>query len=330
MNHAMNPRISVIIPIYNTQKYLKKCINSILTQSMCNFELLLIDDGSTDGSDLIAKEFASMDKRIEYIWQENQGQAVARNNGIKRARGEFISFIDSDDWIEPTMLEDMLNNLSIDDFDFVTCRLSFFKENDPLKTDIVYGSDYNLTILSGESILWNALRGKYVTSSSVNKVFRCSFLLDNSIYFPENMKNEDVLFIITAASKAKKVSFLNKAYYHALIREGSTTRKLTSDILNSTVNSLVFEQKYLKDIGLYEQHHIGHEIHYIMLLNYLLVRAPARANDIKKWYSIIGTTEYYTYLKKNIFKISLVHLLCGILCRLHLLNILKPISKKLY
>ncbi|HAX18068.1 MAG TPA: hypothetical protein DCY00_05690 [Actinobacteria bacterium] len=326
----MNPKITVIIPIYNTQKYLKKCVNSILSQSMQNFELFLIDDGSTDGSDLIAKKFALKDKRIEYIWQENQGQAVARNIGIKRARGEYISFIDSDDWIEPLMLEEMISVLSKDGSDFVTCRLSFFYEQNPGKTDSIYGSEFKIDILSGESILSDALLGKNITSSSVNKVYRTSFLQTNSILYPIKVKNEDVLFIIKVASKAVKASFLNKVYYHALIREGSTTIKLTAEILNTTIYSLKLEENYLRENGFYEKHQTGHEIHYIMLINYLLVRAPARVSDIKKWYSIIEQSDYYSYLKKNVFKISIVHLICGIICRFHLLCTLKPISRKLY
>ena len=106
----MNKLISIICPIYNTELYLKECLNSILCQSYTNFELILIDDGSTDNSGIICDEYATKDKRIIVIHQTNKGLSASRNKGLEIASGEFITFIDSDDWIDPNTLRD---NLSI-------------------------------------------------------------------------------------------------------------------------------------------------------------------------------------------------------------------------
>ena len=103
------PLISVIVPVYNVEKYLKKCVNSICNQTYENLEIILIDDGSTDNSGLICDELSCKDNRIVVIHQNNGGQATARNMGLSAAKGEFIGFVDSDDWIEPKLYETMLS-----------------------------------------------------------------------------------------------------------------------------------------------------------------------------------------------------------------------------
>ena len=105
----MNTKVSIIIPIYNTSKYLPDCLNSVISQTYQNLEILLIDDGSTDDSGIIADDYAKKDKRVKVFHQKNQGQSAARNFGIKKASGDFISFIDSDDKIVPTFIEDLIN-----------------------------------------------------------------------------------------------------------------------------------------------------------------------------------------------------------------------------
>ena len=113
--------ISIIVPIYNSEKYLERCINSILNQTYTNFELILINDGSKDSSLKICRKYASKDNRIVVIDKENEGVSIARNMGIQRAKGELISFVDADDYIEKTFLEDMLNVMSKYNVDYVTC-----------------------------------------------------------------------------------------------------------------------------------------------------------------------------------------------------------------
>lgn len=105
----MKPKISIIVPIYNTEKYLSICISSIINQTYTNFELILVDDGSTDHSGQIADDYAKKDKRIKVIHQKNQGQSAARNAGLKKATGDFVSFIDGDDEIKPDFLEKLLS-----------------------------------------------------------------------------------------------------------------------------------------------------------------------------------------------------------------------------
>ena len=116
------PEISIIIPVYNAECYLRRCMDSILSQTFENYEIILIDDGSIDESGKICDEYAAADSRIIVIHQKNQGQSVARNNGIQRARGEWIHFVDSDDFIHPQMLELLYKAVKDTSADMAVCR----------------------------------------------------------------------------------------------------------------------------------------------------------------------------------------------------------------
>ena len=118
------PAISIIVPVYNAEKYLRRCIDSILSQSLTDFELILIDDGSTDRSPLICDEYATRDKRIRLIHKKNDGVSAARNDGIDIAQGEFITFVDSDDWVDEVYLYTLLQYKQYD-IVFFSHRLIF-------------------------------------------------------------------------------------------------------------------------------------------------------------------------------------------------------------
>ena len=114
-------KVSVVVPIYNAEKYLKQCLDSIQNQTLTDIEIIMIDDGSKDGSADISKQYLS-DSRFSYYYKENEGLAAARADGIARASGEYLGFIDSDDWIEPDMYEKMYNAAKSNDSDIVFCN----------------------------------------------------------------------------------------------------------------------------------------------------------------------------------------------------------------
>ena len=120
--------ISVIVPIYNTEKYLKRALNSLLKQTYQDLEILLIDDGSTDSSLKICQEYAKKDHRIKVFHQENKGVSVVRNFGLSVAKGEYISFLDSDDYMEPNMLQTLYQNLIDTESDISVCHYQKFKD----------------------------------------------------------------------------------------------------------------------------------------------------------------------------------------------------------
>ena len=124
-----NVLISVIVPIYNSEKYLEQCIESIINQKYSNLEIILVNDGSVDGSLKICEKYAKKDNRIKVIDKKNEGVSVARNVGMEVSSGQWISFIDSDDWIDPDMFEKMLAKSKDDDFDVIMCNCYINKNN---------------------------------------------------------------------------------------------------------------------------------------------------------------------------------------------------------
>lgn len=113
-------KISIVIPIYNTEQYLDKCVDSVLNQTYKNLEVILVDDGSTDDSGKICDYYAAKDQRVVIIHQRNQGNNVARKNGVKIANGDYVGFVDSDDWIEPDMYQCMVDNIKKNNADIVS------------------------------------------------------------------------------------------------------------------------------------------------------------------------------------------------------------------
>lgn len=203
------PNISIVIPVYNTEKYLKRCLNSILHQSFQDFEVILIDDGSTDRSPLICDEYTKLDNRIKAVHQINSGVSSARNLGLKIAIGEYIWFIDSDDYITVDSLRELSNILKNNNIDL-----------------IVFNTDINEFYDSKINNLDYFFKKYYFTYklefSSGNKLYNRYFLLENNILFDTDEKiGEDLLFNISCYDKMKKIKLINKKYYNYIKRFGS-------------------------------------------------------------------------------------------------------------
>ena len=126
--------LSVIVPIYNVEKYLPKCIDSILAQNYSEIEVILVDDGSPDGCPEICDNYAEKDKRIVVIHQKNLGVSAARNAGLKAAHGEYIGFVDPDDWISPSMYQEMITALERENADLAICGYDYYDENGAVDT----------------------------------------------------------------------------------------------------------------------------------------------------------------------------------------------------
>ena len=135
MRKCSNPLVSIIVPVYNTAQYLKRCINSIINQTYKNLEIICVNDGSTDGSELILDEFAAKDSRIRIIHKQNNGESSARNFGLKIMTGQYIGFVDCDDWIEADMYERLVSVAVEKDVDIVAS--SWFKDTDDESVKIV-------------------------------------------------------------------------------------------------------------------------------------------------------------------------------------------------
>ena len=227
-------KISVIVPVYKAEKYIVECINSILSQTYTDFELILIDDGSPDLSGKICDEYASNDERIIVVHKSNGGVSSARNVGISRATGEWITFVDADDMLFNTCLEVCINKIIKDDLDM----LQFFHTSSKVYTENEYGKVFSST--SFLNLKHNVCIGACFIKADVIKY--------NHITFPEEIKlAEDQVFVIKCILNSTRVEIVKDTLYY--YRENAMSATATSninDMLESCRYLSVFKSEYTK------------------------------------------------------------------------------------
>lgn len=236
MKHSL---ISVIVPVYNVEKYLNKCIKSILNQTYSNLEIILVDDGSTDSSNKICQDWAKIDKRIILIKQKNQGAGKARNTALDIATGDFIAFVDSDDYINEFMFEEMLNLVN-DDIDIVECDYVNVKNNyNFLKSD---SNCSQKTYTNLEAMKEHILESNF-KQVIWNKVYRKSTIGD--VRFPENSKIDDEFFTYKVIGNANKLVHINKILY--AYRQNPNSIMHTIDIASQyqALNAKIQRHEYI-------------------------------------------------------------------------------------
>lgn len=267
------PKVSVIVPVYNSEKYLNKCLDSLVNQTMKDIEIIIVNDGSSDGSQRIIDDYANMyPERIKKFFKENGGQASARNFGIRVATGEFIGFVDSDDYIEIDTYEKVYgfaiqNGLDIVSFDF-------WEENETEKWKSSYYrfKDYSDNV-------------KYVLNetSSVNKIIKKELIDKNNIQFLENYIYEDLELIPRLILCTDKVGFLDECLYHYVIHEKSTMRQ---NEYNPKLDSIFFVMEQLKKN--FENTEYAEELEFIFIEHLLhgavlrYLEYPEGDTDIRK------------------------------------------------
>ncbi len=206
-------KISLIIPVYNTSKYLKKCLDSVISQSVKEIEIIIINDGSTDDSEEIINTYK--DKRIKYISKQNEGIGKTRNLGIEKATGKYLAFVDSDDYLDKYFCEKMLKKATQDDCDIVICNY-YEDDNDHLKK--INFIEFLDTSLQKKPNLIN-----YINLGPCNKIYRTKLIRDNNIKFEEVLKYEDVPFVIKALINAEKIGKVSDYLTYYVIHEKSET-----------------------------------------------------------------------------------------------------------
>lgn len=222
--------ISVIVPVYNVEKYLAKCLDSIINQTFSDIEIICVNDGSTDKSAKILKEYQKKDKRIKIIKKKNGGLSSARNAGLKEAKGKYISFIDSDDWIDKTMLEKLYRNVDKYDSDIILCAVHLFDEE--LQEIDDNNEYYNLECFNNSFDNRNFSFEEtktFIMDVSVmawNKLYKKEFLDRSNASFPEGLIFEDGPFFFSIFFKTDKVSLVRQAlYFYRINRKGSIVKK---------------------------------------------------------------------------------------------------------
>ncbi len=231
--------ISVIVPVYNVKPYLKKCLDSILRQSYRDLEILVIDDGSTDGSQDICDDFGKTDERIRVFHTENRGLSCARNLGLEHAKGDWIGFIDSDDWIEPDMFERLIQSASDHCADISCCGYDreYIDRSEPhLLTSEERCYEDNEMIAA-------AMEGSVFGHYAWNKIYKRE-LFSEDCKFPPSMLFEDIATVWKLIVKCRRVVCIPDKLYHYLIRKDSLGN--TKTMKNLADRWIAFKERYEK------------------------------------------------------------------------------------
>lgn len=238
------PAISVIVPIYNAEKTIRKCVDSLLAQTFNDFEILLIDDGSPDQCGAICDEYAKQDNRIRVIHQENQGVSAARQCGMDHAQGDYTIHADPDDWVEPEMLEELHKKAKEDDADMVICDFfeNTYKGQKYIKQQ---PSSLDRKVILKE--LFTRLHG-----SCCNKLIRLESFKSNKVRFPDGINFCEDLYVNAAILLSDvRISYLNKAFYHYLKNNSdSLSRRYDENSENQNVALREIFVELMKDTEL--------------------------------------------------------------------------------
>ncbi|MDC2864547.1 glycosyltransferase [Bacillus sp. BP-3] len=223
----MSIKVSVIIPVYNAGKYITQCVESLLNQTLEQCEFIFINDGSTDNSREIIEGYKELDRRIILINQENQGVSIARNKGLSVATGEYVGFVDADDYIEGKMYEILYNSAKQDDCDVVISNINGEMEGHKVAIRYPFPVD---TVLKKEYIYQELLPYFLKTdhlNTAVNKIYKNKIMNENDVKFPEKVTlGEDGMFNIEFFSNATSMKYINYAGYHYREVTGSATRNI--------------------------------------------------------------------------------------------------------
>lgn len=302
-----NELISIIIPVYNCQDYLKRCLDGVFLQDYSNYEVICIDDGSTDNSAQIAKEY-----NVRYYYQENSGQAVARNKGIELAKGEWLCFVDSDDAIEPNYLSKMYEATN-DDIDIVVCRIKRINED----------GTYNFDVMKKLGTITNKEALVTVNLGPTNKLIRKKVIKD-SRFAGDKLRFEDVLFTTELLTNSRQINIIDDVLYDYYIRENSTMRKFDNTlndifVILDRLISKPFYKNYKDEIDyiVFKNGLFGHLSRIIYFDNKTINKELKKADDYikknvpdyKKNKYIMSDKQPYFYVGTRLYIVGLLWIL---------------------
>lgn len=222
--------VSLILPVYNCEEYIERCINSVINQTYTNWELIVIDDGSCDRSGEICDRYVQIDSRIKVFHNKNRGVSASRNFALGEAKGEYIGFIDADDWIAEQYLELMVQHLESQNVDIIQC--SYYEVTDNFLSEGKGAGQFR--IYNNSDGVLNILDDKIFMLSVWNKIFRKSIV--ENVRFCENLKkHEDAVFCLNAYAKAEKTYFFGEKLYYYFQRENSASHCDFSTASMSTI-----------------------------------------------------------------------------------------------
>lgn len=239
------PLISVIVPVYNTEKYLRRCVDSILAQTFTDYELILVDDGSPDNCGAICDDYAKMDKRVSVVHKTNSGVSAARNTGLECVNGKYVMFCDGDDWVEPMWCEAHYKAIEAHPNSWIVSGIVCEKNNQVIDYRV-----YNAPFLKKEDYF--LIYKSFLSPYCVNKIYRADYIRDNRITFDPSITNgEDIKFNLEYYKLVDSICTIPTAMYHYNRNEGITTKYNPKHIDDSryafSVRLPFIDEKYLSE-----------------------------------------------------------------------------------
>jgi glycosyltransferase involved in cell wall biosynthesis len=268
------PKISVIVPVYNTSKFLERCLNSILQQTLEDIEIIAIDDGSTDNSLDILQKSSTKDKRIKVYTQQHQGISVTRNLSIKLAKAEIISFIDSDDTIKKNMLEIMYDRI-IQDVDIVFTRCNYL---DSLNNIIKISKK----LPTKKDIYFLALLKNHLSPGTPMGLYKKQLFINNNIFFPENEYFEDLKTTYKLFYYAKNISVIQEPLYNYHFNNNSISNTLSKKHILDLFKSHNDKKEFLSINNILKIYKEEHNKHLISLIDYIFYKISQNNFSINK------------------------------------------------
>lgn len=274
MNKETLPLISIIVPVYNVEGYLDRCLQSICGQTYTNLEIILVDDGSTDSSGDVCDKFAQSDFRIKVIHQSNGGQSAARNKGLSIATGEYIGFVDGDDWIDPDMYEFLYCLLEENNADISVS--SHYKER-PKKTIVKYSSG-ELSVFTRNEAIRALVEDKQIRNYVWDKLYKRK--LFENIRFPLNRVFEDIAVSYQVFYNADKVVMKGVPKYHYIVRDGSAMQSKYNPLKEHNLFQGVYEQvHFVLEKGIWDKAAVYVLRRGIRLIDHVSMLQPSSSID---------------------------------------------------
>ena len=257
-------KVSIVVPIYNAEKYLKECLDSIVSQTLEDIEIILIDDGSTDSSAEICKKYLS-DSRVMYYHKENEGLAAARDDGMLRASGEYIGFVDSDDWVKPDMYEKMYNAAKSNDSDVVFCICQENADGHIFTPEMPEGPhdrEYILNNILTRSLAYVGKNGakRAIRWSNCLRIYKTQTLKNNGIKFDRRLRrSQDLQLTYEATLVAQNYYYIAEPLYHNRVVTDSLSRGYTKNmwpLYTYLIDILYKDTENFKETDLMDQMHL--------------------------------------------------------------------------
>lgn len=299
-------KVSIIIPVYNGENYVKKCLDSVINQTYNNLEIIIINDGSKDNTLNILNNYKNKDKRIVIIDKENEGQAIARNIALTKATGDFVTFVDSDDYIELDYIEKFIELARKKDYDVSVCNHNLVNENYE-----------NIGTQSFNKVSDAKINFILTQCGPLGKMFKLSYLKKINFKFLENHIYEDLAVMPYVAIKTKKILYLNEFKYNYLIRVGSTMNQVKynpklNDIFDALDNlTELFDGKYSSELEYIYISHLLHDasLRFLKFNNIESKKALNRINEIMRKRYPKWTKNKYLYLlgKKELLLTKIIY-----------------------